>query len=406
MKNFKKYLNLKLTIFFVVLIFIPQFVFAESCPIITIGLSQTNQKSKFSEVFALQMILSMYPEIYPDVLVVGNYGPKTETAIKRLQSDNGMTSNGVINADTQELICSQYYRCPFTSMIGKGDDLNPDQVIEVKLLQTLLKYLPKVKYTGSVNGAIGSITEKAITKFQTAYKLYPTQIMDYETNQKLCEIFGSLNTISLSAPVVATKPKTISPLNAVCIADPDIATINQRVSFLSQVFGGKSPYKYYWSGYASGSAKTSSNIFTSSGQYPATLKVTDATNKTVEAKCYAQVGSRTSSGSSYTQPLPDIVITPPTTITPNKNVTIDMTSDFTQISSSTDSINIFWTAQNAETCYGTSAPENSNWDGQLNLKGQKTITGININSGDAAIFTIVCNNKNKTEVKYMVIEKK
>jgi peptidoglycan hydrolase-like protein with peptidoglycan-binding domain len=246
MKNLTKYFNLKFSIIFVILVFVPKLVFAESCPIVTIGLSQTNQKSKFSEVFALQMILSMYPEIYPDALVVGNYGPKTETAIKRLQSDNGMTSNGVINSDTQELICGQYYRCPFQSMIGKGDDLNPDQVIEVKLLQNLLKYLPKVKYTGSINGAIGSITEKAITAFQKAYGLYPTQIMDYETNIKLCEIFENLNTEKLSAPVAAVaKAKTTSPLSAVCIADPDVAMANQKVNFLSQVFGGKSPYKYY-----------------------------------------------------------------------------------------------------------------------------------------------------------------
>jgi hypothetical protein len=246
MKNLTKYFNFKLIIIFVILVFIPKFVFAESCPIVTIGLSQTNQKSKFSEVFALQMILSLYPEIYPDALIVGNYGPKTETAIKRLQSDNGMTSNGTINADTQELICSQYYRCPFQSMIGRGDELNPDQIIEVKLLQNLLKYLPKVKYTGAINGAIGAITEKAITKFQEAYGLYPTQIMDYETINKLCEIFGTLNTEKLSAPTVAVaKAKTSSPLSAVCVADPDVTTVNQRVNFLSQVFGGKSPYKYY-----------------------------------------------------------------------------------------------------------------------------------------------------------------
>jgi peptidoglycan hydrolase-like protein with peptidoglycan-binding domain len=248
MKKLIKYFNIKLLIIFAILVFIPKFVFAESCPIVTIGLSQTNQKSKFSEVFALQMILSMYPEIYPNALVVGNYGPKTETAIKRLQADNGMTSNGVINADTQELICNQYYHCPFQSMIGRGDELNPDQVIEVKLLQYLLKYLPKVKYTGATNGAIGAITEKALIKFQNAYDLYPTQIMDFETNAKLCEIFENLNTEKLSAPVAATtvtKPKTTSPLNAVCVADPDVAVINQKISFLSQVFGGKSPYKYY-----------------------------------------------------------------------------------------------------------------------------------------------------------------
>jgi len=192
------------------------------------------------------MILSQYPQIYPDALVVGNYGPKTEAAVKRLQADNGLNSNGVITQDTLDLICSQYYQCPFQSMIGRGDELNPEQKIEVKMLQYLLKYLPKVKYTGAVNGAIGAITEKSITKFQSAYNLYPTQILDFETNNELCKIFDKLNTESLSAPVVVTttKPKTASPLNAICVAEPSNAFVNQKVEFLSQVFGGKTPYKY------------------------------------------------------------------------------------------------------------------------------------------------------------------
>jgi len=50
----------------------------------------------------------------------------------------------------------------------------------------------------------------------------------------------------LSAPVVVTttKPKTASPLNAICVAEPSNAFVNQKVEFLSQVFGGKTPYKY------------------------------------------------------------------------------------------------------------------------------------------------------------------
>jgi peptidoglycan hydrolase-like protein with peptidoglycan-binding domain len=248
MKNLLKHSKINFLIILLIIVFIPKFVFAESCPIVTVGLSQNNQKNKFSEVFALQMILSLYPQIYPDALVVGNFGPKTEAAIKRLQSDNGLNSNGVISEDTLELICSQYYQCPFQSMIGRGDELNPDQIIEVKMLQNLLKYLPKVKYTGAINGAIGAITEKAITTFQNAYSLYPTQILDYETNQKLCDIFSSLNTEKLSAPVATvatTKPKAASPLSIICVAEPSNAYVNQRVEFLSQVFGGKSPYKYY-----------------------------------------------------------------------------------------------------------------------------------------------------------------
>ena len=404
MKNFKKYLKTKLIIILIA-IFVPSIALAESCPIVTVGLSPTNQKSKFSEVFALQMILSLYPNIYPDALVVGNFGPKTETAIKRIQSDNGLNNNGVITEDTLDLICNQYYQCPFQSMIGRGDEVTPEQKIEVKLLQYLLKYLPQVKYTGAVNGTIGSITEKAITKFQNAYDLYPTQILDYETNQKLCEIFASLNTAKLSAPVatVATKPKTTSPLSAICVAEPSNAYTNQKVEFLSQVFGGKSPYKYYWSGYASGSSKTSSNIFSSKGQYPATLKVIDANNNTVQATCYALVGGQTQINYETPITIPDITVKPVTSVA---NVSISMTSDFSEITSTSDTINIFWTSQNAETCYATSAPVNNNWNGPLDLKGQKTITNISINKGDAAIFTIVCNNKNKTEVKYTVIERK
>ncbi|HRZ29770.1 MAG TPA: peptidoglycan-binding protein [Candidatus Paceibacterota bacterium] len=245
LKNYKIFF----IIIFVVIVFLPKLVLAENCPIVSVGLSPTNQKNKFNEVFALQMILSQYPNIYPDALVVGNFGPKTETAVKRLQADNGLNPNGVITEDTLDLICSQYYQCPFQSMIGRGDELNPEQKIEVRMLQYLLKYLPKVQYTGAVNGIIGSITEKAIIKFQNAYSLYPTEILDYETNITLCDIFSKLNTEKLSAPVSAPKTTTSStttssPLKAICVAEPSTSIINQQVVFLSQVFGGKSPYKY------------------------------------------------------------------------------------------------------------------------------------------------------------------
>lgn len=409
MIKFLKNYSIFLIIIFVIIVFLPKSVLATDCPIVSIGLSQNNQKGKFSEVFALQMILSQYPNIYPDALVVGNFGPKTENAIKKLQADNGLNPNGVVTEDTLALICEQYYQCPFQSMIGRGDELTPEQNIEVKMLQYLLKYLPKVQYTGAVNGSIGAITEKSIIKFQNAYNLYPTEILDYETNLTLCGIFSTLNTQKLGAPVLIPKPTTTpstssSPLKAICVAEPSVSIVNQQVVFLSQVFGGKSPYKYQWGGYANGTGKTASNTFTSPGQYPVVLKITDASNKVVEAQCSATVG-----GQNKQTPvtpsinIPDININQPATT--NVNVTIDMTSDIAEITSENDTVNVFWSSQNAETCYGTSAPINSSWNGPLSLKGQKTISNINITSGNAAIFTIVCNNRNKTEVKYLVIER-
>jgi peptidoglycan hydrolase-like protein with peptidoglycan-binding domain len=341
---FKTYKIFLLTILTVV-IFIPKFVLAEECPIVTIGLSTTNQKNKFNEVFALQMILSQYPNIYPDALVVGNFGPKTESAIKKLQADNGLNPNGVITEDTLDLICSQYYQCPFQSMIGRGDEITPEQKIEVKMLQYLLKYLPKVQYTGAVNGAIGAITEKAIIKFQTAYNLYPTEILDYETNQTLCNIFSKLNTEKLSSAVIS-KPAVVAPsssslpLKAICVAEPSTSIINQPVVFLSQVFGGRSPYKYQWGGYANGSSKTATNTFTSPGQYPVVLKITDATNKIVEATCSASVSGQNKQ-TPVTPPIniPDITIDQQAPS--NVNVTIDMTSDINEITGPSDTVNVF-----------------------------------------------------------------
>jgi len=50
----------------------------------------------------------------------------------------------------------------------------------------------------------------------------------------------------------------------------------------------------------------------------------------------------------YTQPQPS-----------NVNVVVNMTSDITNITNPSDTINLFWSTENAETCYATSAPINN-----------------------------------------------
>ncbi len=390
--------------------------FAWDCPLQTVGLSRTNQQGKFNEVVALQTILSLYPNIYSDVEIVGAFGPKTEASIKRLQTDNGLPANGVITQDTLNLLCQQYYYCPFRSMVGRGDDLNPEQIIEIKILQSFLKFLPEVRYTGPVTGFFGVLTEQAITKFQNAYNHYPTKIMDFETINSLCNILKNINDINLTKAVTASPrpaaPATRGPLIAVCVADPKEAQPNQKVNFLSQTIGGNPPYRYQWSGYASGTSNSSSNVFTGNGAYTAILKVTDSSNQTTETSCQAIVGSR-----GYQPPASIPPITMPTTTTTTTRATqpptdytgkvsIQMTSDFHEIKQANDTINIFWTSNNAETCYATSAPTHQSWNGPVNLTGQKTISNLNIAPGNAIIFTLVCNNRNQTEVKYVVIERK
>ena len=52
------------------------------------------------EVRELQEFLSGYPEIYPEGLVTGYFGPLTETAVKKLQEEYGIEAIGIVGPKT------------------------------------------------------------------------------------------------------------------------------------------------------------------------------------------------------------------------------------------------------------------------------------------------------------------
>ncbi|MBI4093669.1 peptidoglycan-binding protein [Candidatus Kaiserbacteria bacterium] len=66
---------------------------------------------KFSRVLAkgasgddvkqLQEFLSTFPDVYPDGLVTGYFGPLTEAAVKKFQEQNGIESVGIVGPKTQ-----------------------------------------------------------------------------------------------------------------------------------------------------------------------------------------------------------------------------------------------------------------------------------------------------------------
>lgn len=58
------------------------------------------------QVTALQKILARYPDVYPEGLVTGYFGPATERAVMRFQKNNGLEQVGYVGPKTRVLLNS------------------------------------------------------------------------------------------------------------------------------------------------------------------------------------------------------------------------------------------------------------------------------------------------------------
>jgi len=54
----------------------------------------------------LQSFLRLIPSVYPEKLVTGYFGAKTENAVKRLQKSLNISQTGQTDAETQEAFCN------------------------------------------------------------------------------------------------------------------------------------------------------------------------------------------------------------------------------------------------------------------------------------------------------------
>jgi peptidoglycan hydrolase-like protein with peptidoglycan-binding domain len=150
----------------------------------------------------LQIILAEDPAIYPEGQVTGYFGPATERAVKKFQAKYGITQLGRVGPATRAKLNSlatgnsgptnalapaaSVASSPtpvntptkagsgfFTGNLSKGDS-NSD----ILRLQQLLNTDPDTKIAsigvgspGNETGMFGSLTEKAVGKFQLKYKL-------------------------------------------------------------------------------------------------------------------------------------------------------------------------------------------------------------------------------------------
>ena len=234
----KYYVYILIVLFFSVCIYS---VSADTCVLQTTNLSKSNYKGHEGEVLALQMILSQLPEIYPDGIMSGIFGNLTENALKKLQSDNGLNPTGILDTDTLDILCSYYNNCPFqTLLLGKDST----ETYEIQALQSLLDFLGYYTYP-SITGNFGSVTEKSLKSYQSANNLYPTGLVDYDTQTHLCNTFFNLSTIKTTKPTTPiSKPSTQSNFKVSCYASPNPVKINTNVTFYASVSNGTAPYSY------------------------------------------------------------------------------------------------------------------------------------------------------------------
>ena len=123
--------------------------------------------SKGTDVRNLQQDLTTLGYYWAEI--TGNFGAKTETAVKRFQEENGLTADGVAGTKTLNAIAAAVARKGGTPASGgsAGTTLKLNsQGTKVSRLQTDLKQLGY--YYAEITGNFGAKTEAAVKAFQKA----------------------------------------------------------------------------------------------------------------------------------------------------------------------------------------------------------------------------------------------
>jgi peptidoglycan hydrolase-like protein with peptidoglycan-binding domain len=129
--------------------------------------SRTLRKgSSGSDVTILQNRLAGYLKKYATALggpADGQFGSKTEAAVKLFQGDNGLTVDGIVGRNTFNKL---FVKTNYGGRLLQKDRSDRNQGYDVYFLQERLKTLGY--YSGALDGQFGSVTEAAVKALQAA----------------------------------------------------------------------------------------------------------------------------------------------------------------------------------------------------------------------------------------------
>ena len=115
-------------------------------------------------------------------------------------------------------------------------------------------------------------------------------------NLRACTVYEyravASNIIGASEGNIECFRTACQPLTISCTATPNPATINQIVTFSSNVSGGQPPYSYSWSGACTGSSANCQTSFGYIGNYTAYLTVRDSAGNGQSTQCSVSVQGR------------------------------------------------------------------------------------------------------------------
>jgi len=87
------------------------------------SLLQNGDEYPTKEIKFIQSFLKLLPNIYPEKLVTGYFGAKTENAVKRLQKQLNISQTGKIDELTKETFCN-FFASFGNNNTGSNDDQN------------------------------------------------------------------------------------------------------------------------------------------------------------------------------------------------------------------------------------------------------------------------------------------
>ena len=169
----------------------------------------------------------------------GVYGTATESAIRRFQTRNGLTSDGICGEDTVKALYSSAAIDAGSSVTPSPkpvDESAPTRILrpgmsgdDVKSVQSRLKALGY--YTGTVDGNYGTGTMAAVASFQLRNNLSADGVAGKRTYKKLysSDALSAISTPTSTPTTGVTRPTRL--LYSGCTGD-DVKSVQQRLKDL------------------------------------------------------------------------------------------------------------------------------------------------------------------------------